>query len=175
MEKNIILIGFMGCGKTTTGKKLAAKLNIPFIDSDHEIEQETNLSISELFHQHGENHFRALEMTFIQSLATRQPFVLSTGGGTPCFNQNMELLNTLGLTIYLKRSPKELTQRLVNAKIERPLIKGKSQAEILEFIEATLEVRELQYSQAHLIVNREEQQISHLLDLIQAHPNLPED
>lgn len=153
----IILIGFMGSGKTTLGKKIANKLNVPFIDSDREIEAHYNKSISEIFVEFGESHFREIESEYIDALDLRDDFVLATGGGMPCFGDNMDRLNQLGPTFYLKRSPKELAHRLKNAKSKRPLIEGLEETELLEFIEDKLELREEYYNKSGILLSREEQ------------------
>ena len=132
-SKKIILIGFMGSGKTTFGKKLASKMNLPFIDSDMEISMNENKSINEIFEAYGENHFRDLESAFIKNLKdTNEGFILSTGGGLPCFGDNMEVLNQLGTTIYLEMNPKALLKRLENGLDERPLLKDLSENELLD-------------------------------------------
>ena len=112
----IVLVGFMGSGKTTIGKKIAKKLNIPFIDLDSEIEKKYNLSILNIFHDFGEAKFRNMEFHYIRSLINRSNFVLSTGGGTPCYKNNISFLNELGITCYLNRSIKELAHRLQKSK-----------------------------------------------------------
>jgi shikimate kinase len=155
--QRVILIGFMGCGKTTLGKKIARQLNIPFIDSDTEIERLNQLSIGEIFDQFGESGFREMETDFITSLENRGGFVLATGGGMPCFGYNMELLNKLGVTYYLDRPAKELDNRLKNSKIQRPLLKGIAEGELLEFIELTLTKRDEYYKQSQVILCREDQ------------------
>ncbi len=157
--KRIILIGFMGSGKSTLGKKLASRLSVPFIDSDTEIEKEYNKSIGELFGEYGESHFREIEAHFIQSLNGRDSFVLATGGGMPCFHSNMSLLNNLGTTFYLERSPKELMNRLINAKQKRPLVSGLSEEDLLSFIENKLNEREEYYKKASIVLSREEQTV----------------
>ena len=157
--KRIILIGFMGSGKSTLGKKLASRLAIPFIDSDAAIEKECNKSIGELFGEYGDSHFREIEAHFIRSLYSQESFVLATGGGMPCFHANMSLLNNLGTTFYLERSPKELMNRLINAKHQRPLIAGLSEEDLLHFIENKLVEREEYYKQASIVLSREEQTI----------------
>lgn len=155
--KRIILVGFMGCGKSTLGKKLAARLDIPFIDSDTEIEQHFNKSIGEIFSEHGESQFRELETEYIKALDLRDDFVLATGGGMPCFGNNMGLLNQIGTTFYMQRSAKELTHRLINAKKKRPLIVGMDEEELLSFVENRLLLREEYYIKSTVVLNRDEQ------------------
>lgn len=163
----IILIGFMGCGKSTLGKKLANRLNIPFIDSDKEIENIHKKSIGEIFGEHGESGFREMELEFIDSLESKDSFVLATGGGMPCFNNAMMRLNEIGGTFYLERSAKELAHRLTHAKSKRPLIDGLSDDDLLEFIEDKLDQRKEYYKKASVVLSREEQQPEELEKLIQ--------
>jgi shikimate kinase len=153
----IILIGFMGCGKSTFGKKLAKQLNYQFMDADDAIEAKYKLKIKDIFSQFGEAHFRKLEEKFILGLDKKQNIILATGGGMPCFGKNMELLNQLGTTFYLQRSIPELVHRLINAKKPRPLIRGKNQSELTEFIEELLPKREVYYLKSHHILNRNQQ------------------
>ena len=120
----IILIGYMGSGKSTLGRKIARKLNYEFLDTDSAIEEKEGLTIAAIFEQFGEVHFRKLETNILLSLKGKEKIVIATGGGMPCFNGNMNLLNELGRTFYLKRSVNELVHRLVNAKRVRPLIAG---------------------------------------------------
>lgn len=162
----VILVGFMGCGKSSLGKKIATRTDLPFIDSDKEIEDQNGLSVSELFVKHGESHFREMESRFIHSLFQQDSFVLATGGGMPCYGNNMQALNQLGTTIYLKRPAAELAKRLLQAKSQRPLIQSLSEDELLEYIEKTLAEREAYYSQAQLILEREEQQLPFILDML---------
>ena len=153
----IILIGYMGSGKSTLGRKIARKLNYEFLDTDSAIEEKEGLTITAIFEQFGEVHFRKLETNILLSLKGKEKIVIATGGGMPCFNGNMNLLNELGRTFYLKRSVNELVHRLVNAKRVRPLIAGKSPAELAAFIEQNLEKRNLFYEQAKYILERDQQ------------------
>lgn len=152
----IILIGFMGCGKSTFGRKLAKQLNYQFMDADDAIEAKYKLKIKDIFSQFGEAHFRKLEEKFIMELKKEQNIVLATGGGMPCFGKNMDLLNQLGITFYLQRPIPELVHRLINAKRPRPLIQGKNQSELTEFIEKLLPKREVFYLKSHFVLNREQ-------------------
>lgn len=170
--KRVIFVGFMGCGKSTLGKKLAQSLKINFIDSDTEIEQHYQKTIGEIFAEHGESNFRELEAEYIEALDLRDDFVLATGGGMPCFGNNMDVLNNTGTTFYMERSPKELTNRLINAKNKRPLIEGMSEEELLSFVEDRLLLREEYYKKATVVLGRDEQTvdaIQHYLNHL--HPN----
>lgn len=156
----------MGCGKSTLGKKLANRLEIPFVDADKEIEAHFQKSIGEIFAEHGESYFREIEQEYIQALDLREEFVLATGGGMPCYGENMEHLNLLGTTVYLERSAKELAHRLINAKSQRPLIASLNEDELLGFIEDKLAEREEYYKMANIILSREEQNPADLAELI---------
>ena len=172
--KRVILIGFMGCGKSTLGKKIARQLKIPFIDSDAEIEKQQQMSIGEIFGKVGESGFREIETVFIKGLSTNEEYVLATGGGLPCFNKNMERLNELGTTFYLDRSAKELANRLKNAKTQRPLLVGLSDEELLDFIEVKLNERDEYYKLSQVILNRDDQtaaEIVNLTDLLHPVPH----
>lgn len=153
MKKRIFIIGFMGCGKTTHGKRLAKKLNYKFIDLDQWIENRTELTVAEIFAQRGEEAFREMETEAIKSLGKEENVVISTGGGAPCHNNNMELLKASGQTIYLKLSPKALAQRLTYSKTQRPLLAGKRQEELVPLIEMMLSERIVYYESADIIID----------------------
>lgn len=162
----VILVGFMGSGKTTLGKRVANKLGIPFVDSDQEIEAHFGKSISEIFVEFGESHFREIESEYIHALDLRENFVLATGGGMPCFGDNMVRLNQLGTTFYLRRSPKELAHRLLNAKSKRPLVEGMDEEELIHYVENTLLKREEYYQQSQIILSRSEQKPEDIIKFI---------
>ena len=166
MSKRIILIGYMGAGKSTIGKSLASHLGIPFIDSDHEIEHQVGKSIPEIFETQGEAEFRKLETEFIHTLSRSESYVLSTGGGLPFFNGNMLFLNGLGVTIYLKNTSGVLAKRIMNSPIVRPIVKGKSLSELEVFIEENLKLREPFYLQSHTVLTSEEQEVDKILALL---------
>lgn len=144
----------MGSGKTTHGKKLAKLLGYNFIDLDELISHNENLSVSELFELKGEKEFRHIETQTLKSIIHNSgPFVISLGGGTPCFNQNLDLLKKEGVLIYIQMPPKALFNRLITAKEKRPLLKNKTDQELLPFIENLLKQREEYYLQAAIIVD----------------------
>jgi shikimate kinase len=116
----IFIVGYMGSGKSTAGKKLASKLGFEFIDLDHYIENEFGQTVPEIFKTKGENEFRAMEHNALKKLVLKENVVISCGGGTPCYYGNMELMNNHGTTIYLKMSAETLAHRLLNAKDNRP-------------------------------------------------------
>ena len=150
---NIFLLGFMGCGKSTLGKKLAKKLGLEFFDLDKCIEEEVGVSITEIFKTKGEGHFRAIESKTLISLINNQDnYVVALGGGAPCFNDNMKLINETGTSIYLKYNEGILTSRLINAKTERPLKANKTKEELIDFISKLLSEREQYYNQSKIVV-----------------------
>lgn len=153
MNTRIFLIGFMGSGKSTLGAQLARRLSYQFIDMDQLIEETAEMSIPEIFNEHGEKVFRKWEHDILQELCHREKLVISTGGGAPCHSGIMDLLNAHGTTVYLKLSPEALLSRLIRSRTERPLIKGKSKPELLDFIKSMLETREEFYSRASHIVD----------------------
>lgn len=166
---NIILVGYMGSGKTTLGKKLASRLGLTFIDTDKRIEQDEDMTVSEIFAQYGEAGFRELEQKLVLQLKKEDNLLISTGGGMPCFNQLMNELNELGTTIYLKRPAKELAERILNSKKKRPLTDGKSKEELITYMEDMLKKREQFYEQAHIIADREIQNITSLEMMVKAY------
>jgi shikimate kinase len=163
----IFLVGFMGAGKTTLAKKMASKLGYQWIDTDQEIEKKEGVKVSEIFEVRGEAYFRALEKQLIDGLIHSEKMIVATGGGLPCFNNLMETLNQLGTTIYLERTPKELFQRVKQATNSRPLIAHKSDEELLEYIESTMEKRREIYLQSNIIADRFSQTPEKIIALIQ--------
>ena len=117
----IFLIGFMGSGKTTLGRKLASKMGYEFIDLDHKLEQQVELSIAEYFSFFGEDAFRKLESTVLKKTPYPENVIISTGGGLPCYFDNMDWMKANGKVVYIKLSPKTLADRLESGKEERPL------------------------------------------------------
>ncbi|WP_070138222.1 shikimate kinase [Crocinitomix algicola] len=151
MANNIFLYGFMGAGKSTFGKKLARKLGWIFIDSDKEIEKQTQKTIAEIFEENGENYFRQLETEWLNNFSGKST-VVALGGGTPCFNNNQLIIKEMGVSIYLEMSSKILTNRLMNAKNTRPLISAfkANERELNSFIQEKLEERKPCYSNADI-------------------------
>ena len=138
----------MGAGKTTIGKALSKELGIIFYDLDWYIENRMRKTVSQIFAERGEEGFRKIEYYMLHEVAEFEDVIISCGGGTPCFFDNMDYLNQQGQVVYLKAEPEVLYKHLLMAKVERPLIKGKSQEELLTFIREQLERREPFYSKA---------------------------
>ena len=149
----VFLIGFMGSGKTTLGRKLANHLGYEFIDLDHKLEQQVELSIAEYFSFFGEDSFRKLESKVLKKTPYPENVIISTGGGLPCFFDNMDWMNGHGKTVYIKLNPKTLADRLESGKEERPLLQEKHGDALVAFIEQKLAEREGYYSLANIIAD----------------------
>ncbi len=148
----VFLVGFMGCGKSTKAKQLASRLNCQVIDLDAEIVQSTGKSIAEYFELYGEEGFRQYERTILREYPYPETCVVATGGGLPCFFDNMDWMNANGQTIYLRMEPAQLVSRLHNRQ-KRPLIKDMNDEQLLEFIKVKLQERNPFYNQAKIILN----------------------
>lgn len=145
----------MGAGKTTVGKELAKQMNLSFIDLDHHIEARYHKTISQLFAEKGEDVFREIEYNLLHEVAMIEDVIISTGGGVPCFFDNMSYMNQTGTTIYLKVSPEELAKRLELVNHTRPILKGRSGKELEQFIADNLRSRIHWYTQASVIFDAE--------------------
>ena len=150
---HVYLIGMPGAGKTTMGKALAAQLNRKLIDLDVAIEEYSGLSISRLFEEKGEAYFRELESETLKTVSfSAEKLVVATGGGTPCFQDNMAFMQRQGLIVYLKAAPETLAERLLLTDLaSRPLIKNKSKPVVLSYLRETLAGRGTFYEQAGII------------------------
>ena len=156
----------MGSGKTTIGKKLATKLGFLFIDLDKLIENKYRITIPDIFNRYDENAFRLIEHNTLQETFTFDNVVISTGGGTPCFFDNMELINQQGISVYIQMNEKSLFNRLINSKKKRPLLVDKNPEEIKSHISKQLAEREPYYEQSKLIIKGESLDINALFDKI---------
>ncbi len=146
--RRIILIGYMGSGKTTIGKALSKETGMMFYDLDWYIESRMRKSVSQIFAERGEEAFRKIEYNMLHEVAEFENVIISCGGGTPCFFDNMEYLNQQGDVCFLKAEPEVLYKHLLMAKVERPLLKGKSSEELIAYIQEHLKEREPFYSKA---------------------------
>ncbi|MCP4312168.1 MAG: shikimate kinase [Bacteroidetes bacterium] len=153
MQLRIFLIGFMGSGKTTMGSILARKMGYEFVDMDQLIEDTARMTVPGIFSEHGEEVFRKWERDILQELCLREKVVIATGGGAPCHGEMMTVMNDNGATVYIKLTPAVLKDRLMQSKTDRPLIRGKSEEELLEFIKTVLEKREIFYLRANHIID----------------------
>ena len=151
--KSIIIIGYMGAGKTTVGKALAKELGVMFYDLDWYIESRMRKTVKQIFDEIGEEGFRKIERNMLHEVAEIENVVGSCGGGTPCFFDNMDYMNQLGETIYLKASPETLHTHLKMGKGVRPLLLNKTPEEVEIFIREQLKLREPFYNKAKHIID----------------------
>jgi shikimate kinase len=146
--RRIILIGYMGAGKTTVGKALAKELGMQFYDLDWYIENRRRKKVAQIFAEVGEEGFRKIEHNMLHEVAEFEDVIISCGGGTPCFFDNMDYLNQQGDVVYLKATPETLYKHLMMAKVERPLLKDKSPEELIAYITEHLKERSPFYEKA---------------------------
>ena len=159
----VFLIGFMGCGKSTKAKQLAQKLNWPVIDLDAEMEKKVGRSIADYFSLFGEEKFRELETETLKKFDYPEKCIIATGGGLPCFFDNMDWMNNNGKTIYLKMNPVQLVSRLGN-RTTRPLIKDMTDGELLAFIDEKLLERSEFYERSEIIVSALDLNVGQLIE-----------
>ena len=169
MTSSIVLLGYMGCGKTKVGKKLSKKIGARFIDLDAEIEHFYSKSISQIFDDLGEIEFRKIERNILLKILDYNDFyVLSLGGGTPCYFDNMELINKkTNLTFFLNLESKILAERLFSRKSTRPIIKSiNNEIEMLSFVNKHLFERNIYYSKANYTINSNKRDVKKICDEI---------
>jgi|APHig6443718053_1056840.scaffolds.fasta_scaffold19573_4 shikimate kinase len=150
----------MGSGKSFVGRKLSKILDLPFIDLDQLLEQTYHLSVNDFFNRYGEDAFRQAERSILLSTEQLITGIISTGGGTPCYYDNMSWMKANGYTVYLRMNAKALCYRLKESKKPRPLIRDLGSNDLLPFIEAKLIEREVFYSQADLVYQGENLSVS---------------
>jgi len=151
----IYLVGYMGCGKSTIGRKVAEILGISFIDLDKYIEERYFKTVPAIFAEEGEERFREKERISLLEVSQFENVVVGTGGGAPCFFDNMEVMNNNGVTVYIAPDTDVLATRLLKSKTERPLIVGKSREELISFINIALLRRAPFYEKAKIIIRGE--------------------
>ena len=144
----VYLIGFMGSGKARYGKRLAEEMQFNFVDTDILIEQKEKLEITEIFKTKGEDYFRKIERKSLLEAVEFNDVVISAGGGTPCFFDNMQIMNNSGLTIYIRQGANCLYHRLNRSKKFRPLVQNMTHFQLIEYLETILEKRKPFYEQA---------------------------
>lgn len=158
----IFLIGFMGSGKTSTGKRLATELSMQHIDLDAFIEARYCKSVQKIFSEDGENYFRNIEQKILLEVSEYEDIIISTGGGTPCFFDNMHLMNRKGFTVFLDSSVETLAARLQTAKVQRPLLQNKTEKELAIYIASLLEQRRPFYDIAQLTITANNKNFEHI-------------
>lgn len=147
------LNGFMGCGKTHWGKIWAAAYKVGFLDLDEEIEIRERKSVVDIFETKGETYFRSVEAALLREYTNLPTTIVACGGGTPCFNDNIDWMNENGISVYINCKPEEILRRLIKGQQQRPLINKLNQAELLFFIEKKLKERTPFYTKANIIVD----------------------
>jgi shikimate kinase len=166
--RRVYIIGFMGSGKSTAGKKLALTLGWQFLDLDKQVELKAGQPIKDIFSSLGEDHFRRIEAETLLDLKIIEDTVISTGGGTPCFGKNMDFMLTSGFVVYLKMTPGQLKSRLEGSTSNRPLINNLTKKDLLKYISDKLLEREEYYLKASFIVEGGNLDIKTLSNLIKA-------
>jgi shikimate kinase len=168
----VYIIGFMGSGKSTAGKKLASLLGWSFIDLDKEIEEKAGMKIPKIFSVYGEEYFRSLETKVLRTLGSEKETLISTGGGTPCYDTNMDFMLDSGLTVYLKMTPEQLHSRLSESMGERPLIKDFTNERLFSYIKEKLAYREKWYNRSDITIEGLNIDICGLHSLVKANLNI---
>ena len=149
----IFLVGFMGCGKSTVGRKMAALGGYSFVDLDEVVAERAGMTVQEIFATQGEGEFRRLEREAIEQLSLQERTIVATGGGAPCYGDNMQLLSERGTTVYLKMSALRLRDRLLHVRVPRPKVAGLAPEELLDYVSTLLAEREPYYMQSRIIVD----------------------
>lgn len=167
----IYLVGYMGAGKSTTAKRLARQLGVESFDTDRMFEERFHIAINDFFRKYDETLYRKLESDILHATETFDNAVISTGGGTACFNENMRWMNQHGFTVFLKLSTKSLFDRLSQSKVRRPLVWNRPPEELMAYIEKNYDERLPFYEQAQLTVKGEDCDIQALAAEIQKQSN----
>jgi shikimate kinase len=163
----IFLIGFMGCGKTYWGQELSRKLGVPFFDLDHKIEEREEKSITAIFAEQGEEAFRLLERDALYLLTeSHDSFVMATGGGTPCFYNNIGYMKKSGTAVWLNCSVECLYSRLISERDSRPLVRNLTDDQLRGYIIKKLADRKIFYEQAHAIISDDHLKLDQLVATI---------
>ncbi|NCU32781.1 MAG: shikimate kinase [Candidatus Moranbacteria bacterium] len=165
-KMRIYLVGFMGSGKTTVGRVLSRRLGFDFLDTDKEVEKLAGMSLRNLFKTSGETAFRELEQQVLHTTSKLEKTVISTGGGTPCFYDNMDFIKQNGVSIYLMMQPASIVNRLENSKNPRPLVHGLSSSELQAYVETELEKRKKFYSTADYVIKAESVSIDQIISFL---------
>lgn len=169
----LFLVGYMGCGKSSLGKKIAKAMGIRFIDTDAEVESREGATIADIFHYEGEEYFRKSERYIIEELAASdEDMVISTGGGVPLWEDNMEVMNQSGVTLYLKRTAEQIASRLSpHGREKRPKLRGLNDEELVAFMRENMAQREPYYCKATLTIDCTPMSDAELVTMIKEYIN----
>lgn len=163
----IYLVGYMGAGKTTAAKRLANRLGWEVADTDDLFEEKYRISVDDFFQKYDEPLYRKLESEILKSTESRDHIVISTGGGTACYFDNMDWMNQHGLTIFMRISPAATVDRVLHSRHKRPLARGKTEAELMEFVSQHYAARLPFYERAQITVKSEDFDLEGLMELIE--------
>lgn len=166
----IYLVGYMGAGKTTTARRLAHRLGWEVVDTDALFEEKYKISVNDFFNKYDEPLYRKLESAVLKETETLENVVVSTGGGTACYFDNMDWMNSHGLTVFMRISPEAAVDRVIHSRHKRPLVEGKSEAELAEFVNKHYASRMPFYEQAKITIKAEDLDLEHLLEKVLASP-----
>ncbi len=169
--KTIFIIGFMTAGKSREGKRLAKLMKMKFIDLDRVIEANEKRTVSEIFTEKGEEYFRAKEGGALRAINTNENCIVSCGGGTPCFFDNMNWMLKQGIVVWLKISTEEILKRVGESKKKRPLLNNLNGVKLINFIQEKYNEREVFYSKAPIQINTENISIENLMQMILSYKN----
>ena len=164
----VFLIGYMGCGKSTLGRKIAKATGYTFVDMDSTIEEREGASIADIFHYEGEEYFRAAERKLIEELSTQcGDMVISTGGGAPVWRDNVEYMNSAGKTFYLRRTAEQIASRLSpHGRQKRPKLRGLNDEELVAFMTENMAEREPYYAKATYCIECKERSDAEIIEII---------
>ena len=162
----IYLVGYMGAGKTTAARRLAQRMGWEVVDTDALFEEKYKISVCDFFNKYDEPLYRKLESEVLKATESLENVVISTGGGTACYFDNMEWMNQHGLTVFMRISPAAAVDRVVHSRHKRPLAEGKTEAELTEFVNRHYASRLPFYEQARITVKSEDLDVDGLLNLI---------
>lgn len=162
----IYLVGYMGAGKTTAAKRIAYQLGWDVVDTDSLFEEKYRISVDDFFQKYDEQLYRRLESEILKNTESLTNTVISTGGGTACFFDNMDWMNSHGLTVFMRISPKAAVDRLLHSRHKRPLARGKSEAELTEYVNWHYASRLPFYEQARITVKSEDFDLDGLMEQI---------
>lgn len=167
----IFLVGYMGCGKSTLGRKIAKVAGLNFVDMDSKIEQREGASVADIFHYEGEEYFRRAERQLMEELAAQdEDMVISTGGGAPVWRDNVEFMNQAGKTFYLRRSARQIASRLSpHGRQKRPKLRGLNDEELVAFMTENIAEREPYYAKAEYCIECEERSDAEIIEIILQH------
>ena len=164
--KRIYLVGYMGAGKTTAARRLAHRLGWETVDTDALFEEKYKISVCDFFNKYDEALYRKLESEVLKATESLENTVISTGGGTACYFDNMEWMNQHGLTVFMRISPQAAVDRVIHSRHKRPLVEGKSEEELTEFVNRHYASRMPFYEQAKITVKSEDLDVEGMMNLI---------